>query len=46
LSSVGYGAVLTFSVLLFASRQWPNPWLAVTCFAAALVVARIFLAGC
>ncbi len=43
LSSVGYGAVLTFSVLLFASRQWPNPWLAVTCFAAALVVARIFL---
>lgn len=43
LSSVGYGAVLTFSVLLFASRHWPNPWLAVTCFAAALVVARIFL---
>ncbi|MGO8080357.1 arabinose transporter [Rhizobium ruizarguesonis] len=42
-SSVGYSAILTFSVLLFASRQWPNPWLAVTCFAAALVVARIFL---
>ncbi|WP_342028406.1 arabinose transporter [Rhizobium ecuadorense] len=42
-SSVGYAAIVTFSVLLFASRQWPNPWLAVTCFAAALVTARILL---
>ncbi|WP_082478395.1 arabinose transporter [Rhizobium sp. Leaf386] len=42
-TSVGYAAILTFSVLLFASRQWPNPWLAVTCFAAALVVARLSL---
>lgn len=43
LSSVGYAAIVTFSVLLFASRKWPDPWLAVTCFAAALVAARILL---
>ena len=43
LSSIGYGSVLTFSVLLFSTERWPNAWAAVTCFAAALVVARILL---
>jgi hypothetical protein len=43
LSSIGYGSVLTFSVLLFLSQQWPDAWAAVTCFSAALVVARILI---
>lgn len=43
LSSIGYGSILTFSVLLFSSRHWPNPWAAVSCFAGALVVARVLI---
>jgi MFS family permease len=43
LSSIGYGSVLTFSVLLFSTQHWPSAWAAVTCFAAALVVARILI---
>jgi MFS family permease len=43
LSSIGYGSVLTFSVLLFSSQRWPNAWAAVTCFATALVVARVLI---
>jgi MFS family permease len=43
LSSVGFGAITTFSVLLFAQRGWGNGWLALTVFATAFVVARLFL---
>jgi len=41
LSSIGYGSILTFAVLLFSSQNWPNAWAAVSCFAAALVAARV-----
>ena len=43
LSSVGYGAIITFSILLFVDRHWTNGWLAVTSFAAALVISRILV---
>ncbi len=43
LCSVGYGAILTFSVLLFASHGWTNGWMAVTAFAIALVGSRLFI---
>ena len=42
-ASLGYGSILAFSTLLFVSRQWADGWLAVTGFATALVVSRIFL---
>lgn len=41
LSSVGFGAVITFAVLLFAERGWESGWLAVSCFAGSLMLARI-----
>jgi MFS family permease len=40
-SSVGFGAVTTFVVLLFAQRGWGLAWLALTVFATAFVVARV-----
>ena len=40
-SSVGFGAVTTFVVLLFAQRGWGLAWLALTVFATAFVVARL-----
>ena len=40
-SSVGFGAVTTFAVLLFAQRGWGLAWLALTVFATAFVVARL-----
>lgn len=40
-SSVGFGAVTTFVVLLFAQRGWGMAWLALTVFATAFVVARV-----
>ncbi|PDS63101.1 arabinose transporter [Rhizobium anhuiense] len=43
LASLGYGTILTFSTLLFVSREWDSGWLAVTSFATALVVGRIAL---
>ncbi|MBB3999424.1 arabinose transporter [Aureimonas pseudogalii] len=43
LGSVGFGSILTFSVLLFADRGWGLGWLAVTSFAAALIAARLLL---
>jgi MFS family permease len=43
LSSAGFGAITTFSVLLFAQRGWGYGWLALTVFATAFVVARLFL---
>ncbi len=42
-ASLGYGSILAFSSLLFVDRQWDDGWLAVTCFATALVASRIFL---
>lgn len=43
LSSVGFGAITTFAVLLFAQRGWGLAWLALTVFATAFVVARVLL---
>jgi MFS family permease len=40
-SSVGFGAITTFVVLLFAQRGWGLAWLALTVFATAFVVARL-----
>jgi MFS family permease len=40
-SSVGFGAVTTFVVLLFAQRGWGLAWLALTVFATAFVLARL-----
>jgi MFS family permease len=42
LGSVGFGAVITFVALLFATRGWPNGWLAYTAYAVAFILARIF----
>jgi MFS family permease len=41
LSSVGFGAIATFSSLLFASRGWTPVWLAFSAYASSLIVARI-----
>lgn len=43
LSSIGYGAILAFGSLLFVERAWHPVWLAFTAYAAALIVARLFL---
>ena len=40
-SSVGFGAITTFAVLLFAQRGWSLAWLALTVFATAFVAARL-----
>jgi predicted MFS family arabinose efflux permease len=42
LGSVGFGAVITFAALLFASQGWSGGWLAYTAYAAAFILARIF----
>ncbi|MFE0014124.1 arabinose transporter [Mesorhizobium sp. NPDC059054] len=42
-ASVGYCAILAFSSLLYADRNWQPIWLAFTAFGAALIVARIFV---
>jgi predicted MFS family arabinose efflux permease len=42
LGSVGFGAVTTFAALLFASRGWPNGWLAYSAYAVAFILARLF----
>jgi hypothetical protein len=42
LGGVGFGAVTTFVVLLFAHRGWANGWLAYTAYAVAFILARIF----
>jgi MFS family permease len=44
-SSVGFGAVTTFVVLLFAQRGWGLAWLALTIFVTAFVVARVLFAN-
>jgi MFS family permease len=40
LSSIGFGAILAFSALLFADRGWNPVWLPFSSFAVALVAAR------
>jgi MFS family permease len=41
LSSIGFGAILAFSSLLFAERGWSPVWLAFSAYAASLIAARI-----
>jgi MFS family permease len=43
LSSIGFGAMIAFSSLLFANRAWNPIWLPFSAFAASLVAARVFL---
>lgn len=42
LSSIGLGAVTTFSTLLFVDHGWSPSWLPFSAFAIAFVIARIF----
>lgn len=42
LGSVGFGAVTTFTALLFANRGWPNGWAAYSAYAIAFILARVF----
>jgi MFS family permease len=42
LSSVGFGAIIAFSALLFAERGWEPLWLGFSTFAGALIAARFF----
>ncbi|HKN27845.1 MAG TPA: arabinose transporter [Roseiarcus sp.] len=42
-TSVGFGAMTAFSVLLFVERGWEPAWLAYTAFAVAFMVPRIVL---
>jgi MFS family permease len=44
MSSLGFGAVTTFIVLLFTFRHWPLGWLAVTSFALSFITCRLFFA--
>lgn len=41
LGSVGFGAILTFSSLLFVERGWAPIWLPFSAFAAFLILARV-----
>jgi MFS family permease len=41
LSSIGFGALITFSALLFSTRHWEPVWLAFTAYAVALIAARL-----
>ena len=41
LSSIGFGAIIAFSSLLFVAHGWTPVWLAFTAYAAALIVARL-----
>ncbi|WP_185643523.1 arabinose transporter [Burkholderia sp. Bp8990] len=41
-SSVGYGIMTAFGVLLFVEHGWQPAWLSFTAFAVALMVARLF----
>ncbi len=43
LSSIGFGAILAFSALLFADRGWRPVWLPFSAFATSLIVARVLL---
>jgi len=41
LSSVGFGAITAFVVLLFAQQGWSRAWLAYTSFTTAFILARL-----
>jgi MFS family permease len=41
LSSIGFGAIATFSSLLFAGHGWTPVWLAFSAYASSLIVARL-----
>jgi MFS family permease len=41
LSSIGFGAIATFSSLLFAGHGWTPVWLAFSAYAASLIFARV-----
>jgi MFS family permease len=41
LSSVGFGAIATFSSLLFAGHGWTPVWLAFSAYASSLIIARV-----
>ena len=41
MGSVGFGAIATFSSLLFADRGWTPVWLAFSAYAASLIIARV-----
>jgi len=43
LSSLGFGAIITFSTLLFVARGWTTVWAALTAFTTAFMVTRIAL---
>jgi len=43
LSSIGFGVILSFASLLFATRGWMPLWLAFTSYAVALIAARLLL---
>ncbi|EKJ94943.1 transporter [Bradyrhizobium lupini HPC(L)] len=43
MSSLGFGAMMTFASLLFSERGWSAVWLGVTAFATSFIVARLFL---
>jgi MFS family permease len=40
-SSIGYGAILAFSTLLYMQRGWEPVWLAFSAYALSLIMARI-----
>jgi MFS family permease len=42
LSAVGFGAITTFVVLLFAEHEWGAAWLAFTLMSGAFVIGRLF----
>ena len=42
-ASLGYGATITFSILLFTERGWQPAWAALTIFAVAFILARLLL---
>ncbi|EMX5808133.1 arabinose transporter [Salmonella enterica] len=43
INGVGYAALLSFSVLMYAEKGWGMGWLPVSAFAATLIAARLFL---
>lgn len=43
MSSLGFGAMMTFASLLFSERGWTPVWLGVTAFATSFIVARLLL---
>ncbi|MER9871147.1 arabinose transporter [Mesorhizobium sp. M0136] len=45
LSSIGYGAILSFGALQFAENGWGLVWLPFTAYAGALIAARLFIGG-